>query len=156
VSMANEDGKTAENELRKTLAEVLSSQDFGVLATHGEGQPYCSLIGFAALPDFTSIVFATMRSTRKFGNLKADPRAAIMIDTRANGATDLQEAIAVTALGEAHEVSKTARNRYLRYYLDKHSDLADFIMSPDCALLCMRVRKYVIVQRFQEVAELNL
>jgi len=71
-----------DKELRKALAEVLTSQNLAVPATHGDGQPYCSLVGFAAPPDLKSLVFATMRSTRKFGNLKANPQVAMMIDTR--------------------------------------------------------------------------
>ena len=67
---------------------------------------------------------------------------------------DFQQAVAVTAIGEVQEVSKTTRSQYLRCYLDKHSGLADFIMSPDCALVRIRVHKYVIVRRFKEVLEL--
>lgn len=144
-----------DKELQNALAEVLASQNLAVLATHGDGQPYCSLVGFAALPDLKSLVFATMRATRKFGNLKANPQVAMMIDTRTNGDDDFQQAVAITAIGEVQEVSKTARSRYLRCYLDKHSDLAEFILSPDCALVRMRVRKYVIVRRFKEVLELS-
>jgi len=41
-------------------------------------------------------------------------------------------------------------------YLDKHADLAEFMLSPDCALLCVEVSNYVIVQEFQQVSEINL
>jgi hypothetical protein len=79
----------------------------------------------------------------------------MMIDTRTNSDVDFQQAVAVTAIGEVQEVSKTTRSRYRRCYLDKHSELAAFIQSPDCALVRIRVRKYVIVRRFKEVLELN-
>jgi nitroimidazol reductase NimA-like FMN-containing flavoprotein (pyridoxamine 5'-phosphate oxidase superfamily) len=80
--MTPKDNKVMDKELRKALAEVLISQNMAVLATHGDGQSYCTLVGYAALPDLKSLVFATMRSTRKFGNLKANPQVAMMIDTR--------------------------------------------------------------------------
>lgn len=150
------DDTTTEKELRKVLAEVLASQSLAVLATYGDAQPYCSLVGFAALPDLKSLVFATMRATRKFGNLKANPQVAMMIDTRTNSDVDFQQAVAITAIGEVQEVPKTTRSRYLRCYLDKHAELAAFILSPDCALVRIRVRKYVIVRRFREVLELTV
>lgn len=141
--------------LRDALAALLASQHLAVLATHRGGQPYCSLVGFAASPDLKGLAFATTRATRKFENCVADPRVAMMIDSSTNDDSDFHKAIAVTALGEVGEVEKTARSRYLRWYLSKHPHLVDFVMSPSCALLRIRVRKYVIVRRFQEVSELE-
>jgi len=141
--------------LRDALAELLASQHLAVLATHRDGQPYCSLVGFAASPDLKGLAFATTRSTRKFENCLADPRVAMMIDSSRNEDSDFHEAIAATAVGEVAEVEKTARSRYLRWYLAKHPHLTDFVMAPSCALLRVRVRKYVIVRRFQEVSELE-
>jgi len=141
--------------LREALAELLASQHLAVLATHRDGQPYCSLVGFAASPDLKGLAFATTRSTRKFENCLADPRVAMLIDSSTNEESDFREAIAVTAVGEVEEVQKTARSRYLRWYLAKHPHLADFVLSPSCALLRIRVREYVIVRRFQEVSQLE-
>lgn len=153
--MGQTDDNAAAHGLRGTLAELLSSQHLAVLATHGEGQPYCSLVAFATSPDLKGLVFATLRSTRKFQNLSADSRVAMMIDSRTNRGCDFQEAVAVTAVGEVREVRKAARGRYLRWFLAKHPHLAEFVMSPSCALLCLGVRKYVIVRKFQEVSELE-
>lgn len=153
--MPKADGSAAAHGVREALVELLASQGLGVLATHREGQPYCSLVGFAASPDLKGLVFATTRSTRKFENLTADSRVAMMIDSRTNRESDFHEAVAVTAVGDVKEVTKTPRSRYLRWYLARHPHLADFVLSPSCALLRIRVRKYVLVRRFQEVSELE-
>ena len=153
--MAQADSKTAAQGLRQALGELLSSQHLAVLATHMDGQPYCSLVGFAGSSDFRSLIFATARSTRKFENLTSDPRVAVMIDSRSNRDSDFHEAVAVTAVGQVREVPKTARSRHLRRYLAKHPHLKEFVASQSCALLVVKVRKYVIVRKFQEVSELK-
>ena len=64
------------------LKALLESQKLAVLATHREGQPYGSLVSFVATEDMKQILFATTRSTRKYANLTADDRVAMVIDNR--------------------------------------------------------------------------
>lgn len=154
--MTDKNDASKERDLWMVLAEVFSSQNLAVLATLGDEQPYCCLVGFAALPDMKHLLFATKRSTRKFSNISDNAHVAMMIDTRANKRSDFQRAIAVTAIGEAREVPKKAGSLQVDCYLDKHPDLAEFMLSPDCALLCVEISHYVIVQDFQQVSELNL
>jgi nitroimidazol reductase NimA-like FMN-containing flavoprotein (pyridoxamine 5'-phosphate oxidase superfamily) len=54
-----------EAKLRELLAELFDSQRSAVLATQGGGQPYCSLMAFAATGDLRDLLFATLRATRK-------------------------------------------------------------------------------------------
>jgi len=61
--------------VRELLEGLFAGQRLAVLATQGEGQPYGSLVAFSAAPDLRRLVFATARSTRKYVNLRADPRA---------------------------------------------------------------------------------
>ena len=60
--MARRDDPAPASGLRDALAELLASQHLAVLATHRDGQPYCSLVGFAASPDLKGLAFATTRS----------------------------------------------------------------------------------------------
>jgi len=68
--------------LRGRLKPLLKTQRLAVLATHREGQPYGSLVSFASTQDAKHILFATTRATRKYADLRADPRVAIVIDDR--------------------------------------------------------------------------
>jgi nitroimidazol reductase NimA-like FMN-containing flavoprotein (pyridoxamine 5'-phosphate oxidase superfamily) len=67
------------------LISFFRSQPLAVLATHNKGQPYGSLVAFAATHDLDYLIFSTTRSTRKFANLSADPRVAMVIDNRGCG-----------------------------------------------------------------------
>ncbi len=144
------------NRLKRSLEELLESQKLAVLATNGQGQPYGSLVSFAATKDLKQILFATMRSTRKYANLKEEPRVAMVMDSRENTERDLREAIAVTVTGKAEETGPAEKEVYSTIYLEKHPYLKDFVKSPSCALLRVQVDTYYLVRRFQEVTQLNV
>lgn len=142
--------------LRKMLSELFSSQPLAVLATQGDGQPYTSLVAFAATEDLRHILFATTRSTRKYANLSGESRVSMLVDNRSNKDSDFHKAIAVTATGWAEEVSEEERDHLVSLYLRKHPHLEEFVTSPTCALLKVRVRTYYTVTRFQNVMELHM
>jgi nitroimidazol reductase NimA-like FMN-containing flavoprotein (pyridoxamine 5'-phosphate oxidase superfamily) len=140
-------------EMREILEHLLSSQRLAVLATQMSGQPYTSLVAFAAAEDLKEILLATTRATRKFANLMADPRVSLLIDDRSNEEADFGQASAVTVLGAAAEVLGPEREARLPLYLNKHPYLEEFVTAPTCALIRVKVEKYIMVTRFQEVRE---
>jgi nitroimidazol reductase NimA-like FMN-containing flavoprotein (pyridoxamine 5'-phosphate oxidase superfamily) len=144
------------SELKQTLSELLSTQKLAVLSSYGNEQPYASLVAFAATDDLKHIVFATARATRKYDNLSSESKVALLIDNRSNDEKDFSHAAAATALGNAEEVSSPQRESFLEIYLGKHPHLKEFVSSPSCALLKVRVQKYYVVSRFQNVQELHI
>jgi len=78
----------------------------------------------------------------------------MLIDNRSNQETDFGEASAVTVLGTAEELLGSERERYLQLYLKKHPYLEDFVTAPTCALIRVKVEKYIMVTQFQEVREI--
>jgi hypothetical protein len=136
---------------------LLEGQRFAVLSTREEGgQPYASLLAFWGSPDLKEMVFCTLRATRKYGNLSSDGRVALLIDNRSNEETDLQEAAAVTVLGDCAEVRGEERAALAEAFLLRHPGLAEFVESPGCAVMKVEVRSYYLVTRFQNVVELHI
>ena len=142
--------------LKKTVGDLLKNQKLAVLATHHKGQPYASLVAMANTEDLKQLLFATTRATRKYNNIVRDPRVALLMDSRSSLNADMHGAIAVTATGRAEEVSEKEREALLRLYLRKHPHLKDFVQSPTCALLRVKVETYYMVSKFQKVLELHL
>ncbi|MCU0843439.1 MAG: pyridoxamine 5'-phosphate oxidase family protein [Spirochaetes bacterium] len=138
------------------LKDFFLSQSLAVLATYGCGQTYGSLVAFAATDDLESLLFATMRDTRKFANLTENPMVALVMDNRANQETDFHGAIAVTATGSVQEAGALEKDLLLELYLSKHPYLKDFVTSPACALLRLDVATYFIVSDFQNVTVLHI
>jgi nitroimidazol reductase NimA-like FMN-containing flavoprotein (pyridoxamine 5'-phosphate oxidase superfamily) len=141
---------------RRAITDLLASQPLGVLATGGAAGPYASLLAITpAAEDLSRILFATTRATRKFGNLQADPRVAVLVDSRTNRPADFREAIAVTILGTAREVVGEERELLARQHLERHPALNEFVRSPTCALCAVEVDRLLVVSHFQEVIDLR-
>jgi hypothetical protein len=143
-------------DIGQTVRRLLTEQRLAVLSTHRGGQPYANLVAFAASEDLKTIYFATPRSTRKFANLLADGRMALLITSSGNRPADFHEAVAVTAVGSGTEISGDDRAGALGLYLAKHPYLEDFVSAPSCALIGFNARSYILVQNFQNVMELHL
>jgi heme iron utilization protein len=137
--------------LKALLKELFTSQKLAVLGTHQGGQPYANLVAFATTADFKHLLFATSRITRKFANLAADPRVALLVDNRSNREADFEKALVVSATGRAEEADLRKRTQLLRVYLRKHPHLKEFVLSPDCALVKVTVDHYEVVSQFQKV-----
>ena len=142
--------------MKEELQRLFASQRLAVLATQNEGQPYTSLVAFTASENLKKLFFATTRATRKYANLKADSRVALLIDNRSNEATDFRWAMAVTATGTAEEIEGQERGAASKLYLAKHPHLEEFVSSPSCALLSISVDRYYVASRFQKVIEVHV
>jgi nitroimidazol reductase NimA-like FMN-containing flavoprotein (pyridoxamine 5'-phosphate oxidase superfamily) len=144
------------HEMKDKVRDLFEAQKLAVLSTQRGGQPYTTLVAFAASPDLKYLYFATTRATRKYANLSADARVAMLMDNRSNEVADFRRAMAVTAVGRAEEVDDQERDAITDIYLAKHPHLRDFVKSPTCALLSVGVSTYYVVNRFQEVREIHL
>jgi len=142
-------------QFRIRLGELFRSQNLAALSTHHAGQPYASLVAFYAADDLKHIYFVTPK-TRKFANLNADSRVAVMVNSSTNQASDFHRALSVTAVGSAEEVEGSEKEPILKRYLVKHPHLEEFVRSPTCALVRISVKTYYLVKNFQNVMELHL
>jgi general stress protein 26 len=66
-------------ELHAFVLEFLAARKYGVISSIGQdGEPQSALVGIAVTTEL-EIVFDTVKTSRKYPNLKADPRVAIVI-----------------------------------------------------------------------------
>ena len=143
-------------DIKNKIQALFSDQKLAVLSTHQSGQPYASLIAFLGSDDLKNIFFVTPRTTRKFSNLTADSRVAILVNSSLNVDSDFHEAVSVTALGTAKEINGSQKDEILSLYLSKHPYLESFATSPTCALVGVAITRYVMVKNFQHVMELHI
>jgi len=142
--------------IKDQLKKLLKAQRFAVLSTHSDQQPYASLVAFAATNDLRELVFVTGSDSRKYKNLIADSRAAMMIDNRTNKKSDIQNAVAATACGFANVIDKTSSQDLIKLYLAKHPDLEQFMISSNSVVISLSIKKYYFVAQFQNVYELSM
>ena len=138
------------------IRDLLTSQRLAVLSTHNKGAPYASLVAYAVDETLGFLLFATPRTTRKFANLKAEPRVALLVNNSSNKPEDFHEAVAVTVT-EERRWSREKHVRNLRTdTLAVHPHLEDFINSETCALFRVDADVYYLVENFQKVSELHI
>jgi nitroimidazol reductase NimA-like FMN-containing flavoprotein (pyridoxamine 5'-phosphate oxidase superfamily) len=147
---------TQYEDIKKEIRQLFSNQKLAVLSTHHSGQPYASLIAFVGKEDLKELFFVTPRTTRKFANLSADSRVAILINSSLNMDSDFHEAVSATALGNAKEINRSEKDNILSLFLAKHPYLESFATSPTCAVVGVTIRTYVMVKNFQHVMELHI
>lgn len=140
--------------LKKVIKDLFTLEKLAVIATQKDGQPFTNLVAFVATDDLKHLLFVTNRATRKYARLMVDPRVSMMIDNRQNQASDFRDATAVAALGKAAEVKGPERADLMKLYLSKHPHLKAFATAPTCALIKLKVDRYDIVRRFQNVVDL--
>src|SRR5260370_13816655 len=96
------------------VCRLMDSETLGVLATAtNSGQPQAALMGFAVTPEL-EIIFDTVRSSRKYPNLKANPRVAWVVGCKAE--------VTVQYEGEAEELEGEALAKYKLIYFQKYTD----------------------------------
>ena len=142
--------------IKKELKDILLSQNLGVLATIGEVYPYTSLVGYAFTDNLNHLLFTTLKQTRKYKNLKAYPQVSVLVNSATNCPEDFKNAAAITVLGEAQETTEEEREELMGLYLRRFPYLKDFTEDPSCVLIAVRVKKMILVTRFQEVREVDI
>lgn len=143
----------SESAIRSAIDNLLTSQLLSVLATVRKGQPYSNLMAYVHTPDLQSIVVATGTATRKFLNLQQESRVSLLVDTRNNCEADFHAAESLTVIGTASQVDAEDEAYFRTLYLNRHPYLSDFLSSPATVLIHIKVRHYLLVNRFQNVME---
>jgi hypothetical protein len=88
--------------------------------------------------------------------MAANNQVSVLIDNRTNRSIDFQSALAVTALGQAKELSREDKNGPLALFLQRHPELEPFCTAPSTSLMAIMVRRYILVGRFDEVHLLDI
>jgi len=98
----------------------------GALATlmPQSGDPYCSLVNVASLPDGMPILLISRLAVHT-KNILADPRVSLMLDERVPG--DPLEGARIMLAGTAEEAKDAAAELARRRYLAAHPSAEDFV-----------------------------
>ena len=141
---------------KNRLKEFFQTQRLTVLATQEPDHPYLSLMAYILTDDLKYLIAATKRGTRKYSNITKTPGVAFLVDNRMNQGSDFQNTLAVTGIGTAEESKGPEKESLIVQFLETHPELDTFVRSPDCAIIKIKIDKYIIVSQFQETEELEM
>jgi nitroimidazol reductase NimA-like FMN-containing flavoprotein (pyridoxamine 5'-phosphate oxidase superfamily) len=143
-------------EVEKRIKKVLDSQSIAVLGTSKDGEPYSCLVGFALTKDMSTAVFATMRQRLKYKYMMANPRVTLMIDDRNEQDSDFNDTTSITIVGSAEDIEGEDREKYASLLLARQPALTEFVNSPDCAVMKVKIDKLYIVSEFESVVTIGV
>jgi hypothetical protein len=86
-----------------------------------------------------------------FSNLAHNPRVAMLINNCRNQPSGGDNAVSVTAVGNASEVVDFSRQDLGALFVQKHPHLKVFLRAEDTALVRVRVERYIMVRKFQDI-----
>ncbi len=133
---------------KRELFQFMSCESLGVLGTIGpDGTPQSALVGIAVTPEL-EIVFDTVKPSRKYRNLSANPAASFVV-----GCT---REVTVQFEGIAEELSGTELARCQRVYFEKFKDAPDRLSWPGICYFVVRprwIRYSDFFKRPPEIAE---
>ncbi|MFP3981558.1 MAG: pyridoxamine 5'-phosphate oxidase family protein [Desulfobacterales bacterium] len=123
------------------IQSLLRNRRHCVMATAAGNQPYCSLMLYTVNADCTRIFMCTRRNTRKYRNLKENPRVSLLIDSR-----DQPRPRALTVEGVTEAFAGDPERQQVRdVMLTAHPELQALLDSPDAALICIRVKSVLFL-----------
>lgn len=135
----------------KEIQRVLETSQFTILATQHNGQPHASLMAFIPFDGLRYLIVATYRNTLKYRNVLKDGRVAMLIDNHIAPGSAGHRNLVLTAHGIASEVTSSDYKAIEQAYLARHSNLRDFLASPDCVLLRVLISAYEVVGSTDDV-----
>jgi hypothetical protein len=141
---------------RDAIDRLFSEQRLATLATMSSDAPYCNLVAFTPSEDLKTNIFCTPRTSTKYGNIINNPNVSLLIDSRTASGTDPQAGMAVTALGSVVQDAGQDAEVLKGLHAGRHAQFKDFIYSPDCALLQIKVQRYILVSSLRDVSVLEV
>ena len=135
------------------IRKLLAANRFAVLATRDDRGTFCSLVSYLEADDQKSLVFPTRENTRKFRDLTRYSRVSLMVDKRPPVGHRVTRGEALTITGEAVILRGAEAVGWSRSFGRRHPDLKSFLKEPDVRLVQVRVKKYRLVRRFEDVSE---
>ena len=140
----------------KKIADLVQAQGHLVLGTcscaDGEGQPHTSLMSFCPSPDGREFWLATLADTRKYANLRANPRASLLLDDRGGARECGAPSLALTVEAELAAFADAAGEAEARRaLLARHPELAAFLASGGALVLRLLGLRYQLLSGLTEV-----
>jgi nitroimidazol reductase NimA-like FMN-containing flavoprotein (pyridoxamine 5'-phosphate oxidase superfamily) len=134
------------------LRALMAEAPFAVLCTQNGHEPYGHVVAYAYSDDLRSVALATPRDTRKVRDMSACDQVALVVDNRTRHPDDVMQVAAITATGQAHELSPGPEQELWRARLiARHPYLEDFMRETDAVLLRVDLTHFLYVTQLKQV-----
>jgi putative heme iron utilization protein len=139
--------------MNQEVRELLLTERHGVLATLSAsrgGWPFASIAPYAVSEQGRPILLLSdlAEHTR---NIRADPRASLLVKTSGNGEADPQAGARVTLLGTVEAIAPSEMPAAREQYLARHPQATDYFGMADFKLYLLHVTAVRFVGGFGDM-----
>jgi nitroimidazol reductase NimA-like FMN-containing flavoprotein (pyridoxamine 5'-phosphate oxidase superfamily) len=134
------------------MKALARSKTLCALATIAGSKPYCSLMAYATDEECREVYMATRRDTQKFRNLTENTSVSLLIDTRET--LPRRQAQALTVEGVCAPIVDKDRAR--ARLLEKNPHLEEFLAHPECVLLRVEIKSFLLLKGLTEAHHATL
>jgi nitroimidazol reductase NimA-like FMN-containing flavoprotein (pyridoxamine 5'-phosphate oxidase superfamily) len=135
----------------RKMKELILEKDTCVLATVSGDKPHCSLMSYLPDPEARELYMVTLRHTKKYQNLLANPWVSLLIDTREDTArSELRQKKALTVNGVFQKVEAGKIEVLRSKFIEKHPQLQELVQNPSAEIISIRLHSFQLLEGFQE------
>jgi len=129
------------------MKALVRKKDICVLATSANNKPHCSLMAYVTNEQCDEIYMVTDKRSRKFSNLRENPAASLLIDTRdEDTGPALLRGKALTVTGCFQEVDEEKKDVVQRELLRTHPHLSELISQPDATVFSVKAESFLLLE----------
>lgn len=121
------------------MAAMILENSHGVLATSFQDVPHASLMAYTVRADLEYIHMATSARTRKWANLLANPRMALLLDDRSNGSAGPTKALTIGG-DQVNVAGQAEQSEIMTALLARHPHLEGLLSREDIRIIRLKPR----------------
>jgi nitroimidazol reductase NimA-like FMN-containing flavoprotein (pyridoxamine 5'-phosphate oxidase superfamily) len=135
----------------RKMKELILEKDTCVLATVSGDKPHCSLMSYLPDPEARELYMVTLRHTKKYQNLLANPWVSLLIDTREDTPrSELRQKKALTVSGVFQKLEAGKIEALRSKFIEKHPQLQELVQNPSAEIISIRLHSFQLLEGFQE------
>jgi hypothetical protein len=137
--------------MKNTVALLLNQQVQCVLATCGETEQALHLMAYAISTELDQIYFASLESTQKVVNMRANPNVTCLWDNRTGNISDHTAGLAMSGFGQAHELTGEPALSAQHLLLQRNASLQPLLSNPSVVIFALHIDRYQWVEGYTKV-----
>ncbi|WP_045214784.1 pyridoxamine 5'-phosphate oxidase family protein [Desulfonatronovibrio magnus] len=130
--------------MQDIILKIMKQNDLAVLTTSTENQPHCSLMAFICDDKGHNIFMLTQKDSSKFRNISANPKVAVMIDTRTQS-PDRSSIKALTVKGTCSPAQSIDQDTLKEQLLKQHPQLQGLAAQRDAIILQIKAESFLLL-----------
>jgi nitroimidazol reductase NimA-like FMN-containing flavoprotein (pyridoxamine 5'-phosphate oxidase superfamily) len=137
--------------MKNTVAALLNQQVQCVLATLNDKEQALHLMAYAISTELDEIYLASLESTQKVTNMRANPNVTCLWDNRTGNNADHTAGLAMSGFGRARELTGEYARLARSLLLQRNATLQELLSDPTVVIFSLRINRYQWVEGYTRV-----